>query len=73
MYEAKITQFDEIFVGHTPIHRFGYFNPTRACEVWLMDTGAGWDGVLSLMNIETKEYFTSDKIPSLYPGFMGRF
>jgi serine/threonine protein phosphatase 1 len=37
-----------------------------------MDTGAGWSGVLSLMDVENKEVFTSDPVPSLYPGIAGR-
>jgi serine/threonine protein phosphatase 1 len=37
-----------------------------------MDTGAGWSGVLTIMNIETKEFFTSDPVPVLYPGIEGR-
>jgi serine/threonine protein phosphatase 1 len=67
--DAKLTLYDEVYLGHTPIP---YPHPLRACEVWLMDTGAGWSGVLSMMNIETKEVFTSDPVPSLYPGVMGR-
>jgi serine/threonine protein phosphatase 1 len=38
----------------------------------MMDTGAGWEGVLSMMNVETKEVFVSDRLPSLYPGVGGR-
>jgi serine/threonine protein phosphatase 1 len=35
--------------------------PIKLCNVWLMDTGAGWPGGrLSIMNIETKEIFQSD-------------
>jgi serine/threonine protein phosphatase 1 len=37
-----------------------------------MDTGAGWSGFLSMMNIETKEMFISDPVPQLYPGIEGR-
>lgn len=64
-----LTRFDEIYVGHTPTS-FGH--PMLACEVWLMDTGAGWSGRLSIMNIDTKEYFLSDEVPTLYPGVEGR-
>jgi serine/threonine protein phosphatase 1 len=42
------------------------------CEVWFMDTGAGWSGKLSMMNIDTKEIFMSDPVPELYPGVKGR-
>jgi serine/threonine protein phosphatase 1 len=37
-----------------------------------MDTGAGWAGVLSMMDIHTKEVFTSDRVPELYPEVPGR-
>ncbi len=66
---GKLTPYDEVYVGHTPIQSL---KPIQACEVWLMDTGTGWSGVLSLMNIDTKEIFTSDPVPSLYPGIEGR-
>jgi serine/threonine protein phosphatase 1 len=66
---APLTSFDCVYVGHTPIR--GKV-PINAGGVWLMDTGAGWDGVLSLMDIETKQVFTSDPVPQLYPGIQGR-
>jgi serine/threonine protein phosphatase 1 len=67
--DKRLTSFDEVYIGHTPITALA---PMKACEVWLMDTGAGWSGVLSMMNIDTKEVFTSDPVPQLYPGFTGR-
>lgn len=67
--DAKLSTFDEIYLGHTPIP---YSTPINSLGIWLMDTGAGWSGVLSMMNIETKEVFTSDPVPSLYPGTEGR-
>ena len=65
----KLTEYEEVYLGHTPIP---YLKPIQACEVWLMDTGAGWNGYLSMMDIETKEVFSSDVVPSLYPGIKGR-
>jgi len=66
---ASLTEFDEVYIGHTPI---AGGRPLHACGIWLMDTGAGWSGVLSLMNIDTKEIFTSDPVPLLYPGVEAR-
>lgn len=66
---GNLTPYKEIFIGHTPIP-FG--KPVSAAGVWLMDTGAGWSGVLSMMNTESKEVFQSDAVPSLYPGVQGR-
>ena len=65
----KLTHFDEVFVGHTPIEKS---KPVKYCEVWLMDTGAGWSGHLSIMNINTHEVFVSEAVPKLYPGIKGR-
>lgn len=66
---GKLTTYDEVYIGHTPIP-FHY--PIQSGDVWMMDTGAGWSGVLSIMDIRTKEYWTSDPVPSLYPGVEGR-
>lgn len=67
--QGRLSTFDEIYIGHTPIP---FSKPIKSCEVWMMDTGAGWSGVLSMMNLETKEVFRSDAVPSLYPGVVGR-
>ena len=69
----NLTSFNSIFIGHTPMHRYGYNNPVKACEVWMMDTGAGWDGVLSIMDTESNEFWTSDPVNKLYPHHQGRF
>jgi serine/threonine protein phosphatase 1 len=65
----KLTVYDEVYLGHTPISSL---SPIHACDIWLMDTGAGWSGVLSIMEINSKEIFTSDPAHSLYPGIPGR-
>jgi len=66
---TKHTSYDEVYIGHTPTP-FG--KPIQSGGIWLMDTGAGWSGVLTMMDIYNKEIFTSDPVPSLYPGVEGR-
>ncbi len=66
---VQLTTFDTVYIGHTPIKES---KPIQFCEVWMMDTGAGWSGRLSMMNIDTFECFVSDPIPELYPGIEGR-
>lgn len=67
----KIYQFKEIFIGHThhthqPID-FNKFN------IWNLDTGAGGRfGLLTIMNVDTKEYFQSDRSGVLYYNEAGR-
>jgi serine/threonine protein phosphatase 1 len=71
--EYRLTKFDDIFVGHTTTeYRFKTDKPAHYCEVWDVDTGAGWSGKLTLMNIDTKEYFQSDVVTKLYPEEKGR-
>lgn len=65
--------YDEIYVGHTTTEMFHEQTvPLKLCNVWAMDTGAGWSGKLSLMDIDTKEYWQSDTGYELYPGHMPR-
>lgn len=61
--------FEEIYIGHTPIF---LDKPEKIFNVWCMDQGAGWNGHLSIMNIDTKEYWLSDKVSTLYPNEKGR-
>lgn len=66
--EKHLTSYDEVYVGHTPTINFDETVPIKACEVYLMDTGAGWPGgVLTMMNIDNKEFFQSDPVDKLYP------
>jgi serine/threonine protein phosphatase 1 len=67
--DGKLTNFDEVYLGHTPVSDN---KPLQSGEIWLMDTGAGWSGVLSMMDLDSKEIFSSDPVPSLYPNIQGR-
>ena len=35
-------------------------------NVWNLDTGAGFNGRVTMMDIDTKIFWQSDPIPSLY-------
>lgn len=70
--EHRFGKWSDIFVGHTPTESFQTLKPLRVCNVWAMDTGAGWSGKLTIMNIDTYEYWQSDLVPGLYPGVPGR-
>ena len=58
--------YREIFIGHTPTQTFGSAAPLKLCNVWNLDTGAGWSGKLTIMNVETKKYWQSDPVRDLY-------
>jgi len=70
-YPQKIPQYKEVFVGHTSIWRDSTV-PKKYGDTWGMDTGGGWEGKLSMMNIKTKEVFQSDRVRDLYPNERGR-
>lgn len=46
--------------------------PMKRCNVWNLDTGGGFEGKVTVMNVETKEYFQSDFVRTLYPNDAGR-
>jgi len=71
--DYKFGGYDEIFIGHTDTVAFAKtIEPIHYCNVWNLDTGAGWSGRLTIMNVETKEYWQSDLTPDLYGGIQGR-
>ncbi len=52
-------EFAEIFIGHTPTQLLGETLPIHNSNVWMMDTGISCGGRLTIMDIETKEYWQS--------------
>ncbi len=71
-YPARLRHYSEIYLGHTPVTRLGYHKPHRAANVWNMDTGAGFQGALSAMEVSTKVIWQSEPVHRLYPGEHGR-
>jgi len=70
--EEQISSFSRIFVGHTPTIKYGSYLPIKACEVWMMDTGAGYHGKLTMMDLESEKIYQSDPVHELYPEHPGR-
>lgn len=64
--------FTNIFIGHTTCSRIDNMRPVYKGGVWNLDTGAGWEGKLTIMDVDTKEYWQSDIVTDLYPGIRGR-
>ena len=69
---CKFSRYEDIFVGHTTTELYHSLEPIKACNVWGIDTGAGWSGKLTIMDVDTKEYWQSDLTPDLYGGTPGR-
>jgi len=69
---GRFARYKEIFIGHTPTIYFNVSVPMRACNVWNIDTGAAFTGKLTIMDINTKEFWQSDQLKKLYPHEAGR-
>ena len=82
-----LNQYNEIFIGHTTtMNWFGkphyteykhnlsgrIVTPMNRCNVWNLDTGAGYKGRLTIMDIDSKEYWQSDMAVLLYPNETGK-
>lgn len=71
-YPKRLKLFKEIFIGHTPVTRLGKTVPANFANVWNVDTGAGFKGRITLMDVDSKEYWQSDPVYRLYPEEIGR-
>ncbi len=71
-YQLKhINDYDKIFIGHTTTSRISD-KPVNALNIWNVDQGAGFEGKLTIMNVDSKEFWQSDIVSTLYPGVKGR-
>jgi serine/threonine protein phosphatase 1 len=61
-----------VYLGHTPTQVFGSEQPLHLGNIWALDTGAGYLGRLTIMEIESESWVQSDSVPTLYPGIRGR-
>jgi serine/threonine protein phosphatase 1 len=72
LYPKRLTLYNEIFIGHTPVSRIGKTVPIRMSCVWNIDTGAAFKGPLTIMNVDTKEFWQSEPLCNLYFDEKGR-
>ncbi|MEO1011471.1 MAG: metallophosphoesterase [Bacteroidota bacterium] len=71
-YPKRLSHYSEIYIGHTPISKITSPKPQNAANVWNIDTGAAFKGALTILDIDSKEYWQSDPVHTLYPGEKGR-
>lgn len=64
--------FSEIFIGHTTTMNWDTDKPMNSGQIWNLDTGAGFKGKLTIMDVDTKEYYQSDEVSGLYFDEKGR-
>jgi len=71
-YPKRLLLYNEIYIGHTPTLHYNIEIPMQGCNVWNIDTGAGFYGKLSCIDIETKVFWQSDVVQTFYINEKGR-
>ena len=71
-YPLRLKIYNEIFIGHTPVTKIDETIPVNKACIWNVDTGAAFKGKLTIMDVDTKEFWQSDSLPELYPTEKGR-
>ncbi len=72
LYPERLKLYNEIYIGHTPTVRIDETIPINAVNVWNVDTGAAFKGPLTILDVNTKEFWQSDPLNELYPKENGR-
>lgn len=67
-----VDPIDECYIGHTTTLHGETLEPIIHAGVIAMDTGGGFRGKLTIMDVETKEFWQSDNLQTLYPDEKGR-
>lgn len=71
-YPQRLRHYSEIYIGHTPTIRIGKTTPVQMDKVWNIDTGAAYESPLTIMDIDSKTFWQSDNVHTLYPNENGR-
>lgn len=67
LYPKRFKLYNEIYIGHTPVSRIGKTIPVQMANIWNIDTGAAFKGPLTIMDVDTKEFWQSEPLDFLYP------
>ncbi|WP_242919179.1 metallophosphoesterase [Pontibacter liquoris] len=70
----RISPYKEVYIGHTPTIALDrkQTSPLHMENLTLIDTGAAFTGCLSIMDLDSKQVWQSDKVMTLYPNETGR-
>ena len=71
-YPKRLKIYSEIYIGHTPVSKTEKVLPLFKNTGWNLDTGAAFKGALTIMDIDSKEFWQSDVLSDLYPNELGR-
>ena len=60
------TQFKDIFIGHSATTNWGTDLPMTVMNITNLDTGAGHTGRLTIMDVNSRQFWQSDPVMELY-------
>lgn len=71
-YPKRLKLYDEIYIGHTPTSFIKETIPVNKACIWNIDTGAAFKGKITIMDINSKEFWQSEPLYTLYFDEKGR-
>lgn len=71
-YPKRLLLYTEIYIGHTPVTKINETTPINKANVWNIDTGAAFMGPLTILDVDTKQFWQSEPLSYLYPTEVGR-
>ncbi|WP_293875554.1 metallophosphoesterase [Flavobacterium sp.] len=71
-YPKRLTLYNEIYIGHTPVTKINETIPVQKACIWNVDTGAAFKGSLTIMDVDSKEFWQSEPLSDLYFNEKGR-
>ena len=72
LYPKRLTLYEEIYIGHTPVTKINETVPIQKACVWNVDTGAAFKGPLTIIDVDTKDFWQSEPLNVLYFNEKGR-
>jgi len=72
LYPKRLKLYNEIYIGHTPVSKIEQTIPIQKACIWNIDTGAAFNGPLTILDIDTKEFWQSEPLNKLYFNEKGR-
>jgi serine/threonine protein phosphatase 1 len=72
LYPKRLKLYNEIYIGHTPVTQIEQTIPIQKACVWNIDTGAAFNGPLTILDVDTKEFWQSEPLNELYFNEKGR-
>ena len=71
-YPKRLKHYAEIYIGHTVLSKINEITPQQRANVWNIDTAASLKGPLTILDVNTKEYWQSEPAYKLYSSEKGR-